>query len=77
MDGPHTCSGCGYGINGGEVLCSAPCCDGVAKGALQCRFCELPVASNATCTQYACLEQGGGFVSPPDWNTPAAVEIRK
>ena len=64
-DGPHTCSTCGYDINGGGTFCTAPGCDGVAKGALQCRPCLAPVAPHATCTKFCVWRSGGGFVSPP------------
>ena len=74
---PYTCQTCSYGINGGEVHCLMPGCGGVARGALQCRFCELPVAPNATCTRYAFCKQGGGFASSPNWDTPAAAQARK
>jgi hypothetical protein len=74
---PYTCPTCGHEINGGEVLCLVPGCDGVAKGALQCRPCELPVAPNATCTSAICWRQGGGFASPPDWDNPTAAQARK
>ena len=67
---PYTCSACGYGINRGGVLCLMPGCDGVARGALQCRSCELPVAPNdAECPEANCWRNGGGFASPPDWDT--------
>jgi len=68
---PYTCLTCGYDINGGGVVCLAPGCGGVAKGALQCRFCEMPLApnANATCRQFSCHKRGGGFASPPGWDT--------
>ena len=75
-DGPHICSTCGYGINGGEVLCSAPGCDGVAKGALQCRSCFKPVAPNDTYASTHCWKDGGGSASPPDWDNPGAMEVQ-
>ena len=63
-----TCPACGYGINGGGVLCLAPGCGGVAKGALQCRTCELPVAPDATCDGVLC--PGGGGFAPPRTGAP-------
>ena len=55
-----------------------PGCGGVARGALQCRSCKLPLAPNdAECPEVHCWKQGGGFVSPPDWDTPAAAGHRE
>ena len=39
---PYTFLICGYDTNGSGVVCLAPRCGGVAKGALQCRTCDLP-----------------------------------
>ena len=33
--------------------------------------------NDAECPEIHCLMQGGGFASPPDWDTPTAVEHRE
>ena len=78
-DGPHTCSTCGYDINGGESFCTAPGCDGTAKGALLCRSCLGPVAPQATCTKLYVVKKltmsrraAGSRTAPPVyWMTNA------
>ena len=39
----------------------------------------MPLApnANARCRQFSCHKRGGGFASPPDWDTPVAVSRRK
>jgi hypothetical protein len=75
----YACHKCQRSISpAGKIYCFAPdCTHGFAAEARQCRSCGLPVASHTICKQYACIKRGGGFASPPDWDTPTALKIRK